>query len=173
MPKEYKWMLYGLDFGFTNDPSVLVKIIFSNGELFFQEIFYKTGLTNSDISALLRSNGISPATEIIADSSEPKSIEDLRRMGWNVRGAVKGKDSIKAGIDLMKQYRLNITAQSLNMIKEFRNYKWKIDNATGRAINEPEDINNHFADAARYGCMYKFSKPILTGAPRALTTFRR
>lgn len=155
-PKDCKWIVYGLDFGFTNDPSALIKIGMHNGWLYMEEIFYRTGLTNQDIGYLLKQNGIQ-SEQIVADSADPKSIEEIRRMGFNIVGAVKGKDSIKTGIDLLQRYTKHITSSSISTIEEFRNYKWKVDKATGKAINVPEDFYNHSMDAIRYAVWYKLN----------------
>ena len=156
-PSDCKWDDFGLDFGYTNDPTSLIRGALHSGELFFDEYLYETGLINSDLDGKMRVFDVGHK-DIIADSADPKSIEDLRRKGWNIRGAVKGQNSILTGIDLMKQYKINVTARSVNMIKEFRNYSWKIDKATGKHINEPGDLFNHALDAARYLCMYKLTR---------------
>ncbi len=156
MPENYKWKIFEIDFGFTNDPSTLIETRYSEGELFHDEHIYRTGLTNSDINSLMKQSGLTSSDEIVADSAEPKSIEDLRRMGWNIRGAIKGKDSVMQGIDLIKQYKHNITKRSTNLIKEWRNYSWAKDKITGENINTPIDLYNHCIDPIRYGCTYKF-----------------
>lgn len=148
-PEQCKWVAYGLDFGFTNDPSSLIKVGFKSGELFQHQLIYERGLTNSDLSKRFREANLQRG-EIIADSAEPKSIEELRRMGWNVKGAYKGKDSVNNGIDLLKRYPMNITASSVDLIDEYRNYTWKKDRATERWLNEPVDKFNHGIDAVRY-----------------------
>ena len=154
-PQNCKWICYGLDFGYVNDPTPLIKVGLFGGELYFDEIFHQYGMTNLDIINALQKNKISSVAEIIADCAEPKSIEEIRRKGYNIRPTVKGKDSILHGIDLMHQYPINVTATSLNMIKEFRNYQWKIDKGTGQPFNEPNDTFNHCIDGCRYGVMYK------------------
>lgn len=139
----------GLDWGFTNDPTAVVKAFKYNGELYLRELIYESGLTNSDISSKLNKLAITRQQTIIADSAEPKSIEDLRRYGFNIEGAQKGADSIVNSIDTLKQFKLNITRDSVNLIKEIRSYKWQTD-PSGRAINKPVDFNNHAIDAVRY-----------------------
>lgn len=146
VPKEAKLVAYGLDFGFTNDPSACGGMYMQDGCLIIDEIFYSTGMLNSDIISALRSAGIS-REEIIADSAEPKSIEEIRRAGFNIKPAIKGSDSVKASIDRLQQYPIKVTARSVNLIKELRNYKWKVD-ATGKAMNEPVDNMNHLIDGA-------------------------
>jgi phage terminase large subunit len=90
---------------------------------------------------------------IVADSAEPKSIEDLRRAGFNIEGANKGADSIRNSIDTLKQFKLNISRQSVNTIKEFRSYKW----VEGKS-NIPVDFNNHSIDAIRYVALNRINK---------------
>jgi phage terminase large subunit len=95
---------------------------------------------------------------VYIDSAEPRLIDELRRMGWNVRGSLKGRDSVNAGIDLLKRYKIFITNDSKNAIQEFRNYKWKEDK-TGKLTNTPEDKNNHIIDAVRYATYSILSRP--------------
>jgi len=149
-PPDAKLLGYGLDFGFTNDPTALVEVRQSNGELFIKSLIYETGLTNQDISARMDTLGISRNEDIICDSAEPKSIEELRRMGWRVEGANKGADSIKNSIDILKRYKMNIVGDSGSLVRELNSYKWKVDKNTGKSINEPLDILNHAIDSIRY-----------------------
>jgi phage terminase large subunit len=96
--------------------------------------------------------------EIWADCAEPKSIRELKDAGWLIRGASKGTDSVRKGIDLMKQYKINITEDSLNIIKDFRYYRWQRDKQTDKLINKPLAGWDHGTDAARYICMMKLGK---------------
>jgi len=95
---------------------------------------------------------------IWADSAEVRLIDELRRMGWNIRPSIKGRDSINAGIDLLKRYKIHLTQDSNNAIQEFRNYKWDEDRS-GKTINKPIDRHNHLIDALRYGTYSILSKP--------------
>jgi phage terminase large subunit len=95
---------------------------------------------------------------IFADSQEVRLIDELRRMGWNIRPSIKGRDSVNAGIDLLKRYKLHITKDSDNAIQEFRNYKWKEDK-NGKMINIPIDGYDHLIDSLRYGTYSILSKP--------------
>jgi phage terminase large subunit len=143
--------IFGQDFGFTNDPSALIDTAVSGSDLYFDEIFYRTQLTNADIIALYKANGIRQAyDEIEADSAEPKSIEEIRRAGFNIKSTEKGPDSIRTGIDTMKQFKIHVTKRSVNLIKELRNYAWVMD-SQGNPTNKPIDAFNHAIDAARYG----------------------
>jgi len=148
---------YGIDFGFTNDPTSMVEVRQQNGELWIKEVIYETGLTNQDISSRMEILGISRGTLIVADSAEPKSIEELRRLRWTVDGVKKGKDSIMFGINLLKGYTINVDAGSKNLIKELEQYRWKVDK-NGDSLNVPIDNYNHAIDALRYLVMHKFSK---------------
>ena len=149
IPAEAQFIAYGLDFGFTNDETGLIAVWKMDGELWIDEMIYETGLTNSDISDKFKTLGVKSTREIIADSAEPKSIEELRRLGWYVTGAKKGPDSIKSSIDILKRYKMNITRNSLNLRKELSRYIWKVEKS-GRSLNEPIDMWNHLIDPLRY-----------------------
>lgn len=148
----------GLDFGFTNDPTAGVRVIRHNGTIYIDELIYETGLTNSDIA-----NKIKPIVNkslIVADSAEPKSIEELTRLGLNVEPASKGKDSVKASIDILQQHEMRVTSRSVNLIKELRTYQWLKDK-NGKLLNEPTDYNNHAIDALRYVALNRINKPVI------------
>ena len=168
-PTDCKWIVFGMDFGYSNDPTTLIKIGMKEGELYLEQLIYQTGLTNTDLNLKLKELNIDRG-EIVADSADPKSIEELKRMGWNIRGAVKGKDSIINGIDLIKRHKCNITKDSLDLIKEWRGYSYLFDKGLNRYTNSPIDLLNHCIDAIRYGCGYKIVKPI--GSPKAFVTRR-
>jgi phage terminase large subunit len=155
IPEGAKFIGTGLDFGFTNDETGVLDVYQQNGELWVDELVYQTGLTNQDIGGRLLELGFNKRKEIIADSSEPKSIEELRRLGWNVQPALKGPDSILASIDIIKRYKINVTRRSVNLRKELNNYKWKDDLKTGKSINEPIDRYNHLIDPLRYVALNK------------------
>jgi phage terminase large subunit len=157
IPPEAKFLSYGMDFGFTNDPTTLVAIYQQGDNIYLKELLYQTGLTNRDIDEKLKFNEIE-RKEVFADSAEPKSIEELYRMGWNIKPATKGQGSVNIGIDMMKRYQLFVTKDSVNMIKEFRNYKWQEDK-NGNILNVPVDMFNHTIDAIRYGLYDKLARP--------------
>jgi phage terminase large subunit len=158
IPQEAKLLSYGLDFGFTNDPSAIVAIYQHGDNLYLDELLYRTGMTNRDLHHHLQSLGLDRRDEIFADSAEPKSIEELHRFGWNVKPTAKGQDSINAGIDILKRHKIFATARSNNLIKELQNYKWTEDK-NGNLLNKPIDVMNHALDAARYAVFNKLSKP--------------
>lgn len=144
---------FGMDFGFTNDPTTLLQVVKQNGELYVDLHLYETGLTNQDIYN--RVKDICQRTKVIADSAEPKSIEELRRLGLNIEGAQKGADSIKNSIDILKRYKINVTRRSQALINELNTYKYKTDKATGNTTNEVVDFMNHAIDALRYVALNK------------------
>jgi phage terminase large subunit len=156
IPNDAEVIGMGLDFGFTNDPTACVMVYRYNGELIIDELLYHKGYTNQDISVYFTQSGISKSVSIVADSAEPKSIEELRRMGWRIEGANKGKDSILNGIDILKRFRINVTSRSANLIKELNAYKWK--EKDGNATNVPIDSFNHGMDALRYLALNKLAE---------------
>ena len=156
IPTEAQLIGMGLDFGFTNDPTACVMVYRYNGELIIDEILYHKGYTNQDIAQFFTQSGINKSVSIVADSAEPKSIEELRRMGWRVEGANKGKDSILNGIDILKRFRFSVTSRSSNLIKELNAYKWK--EKDGNATNVPIDSFNHGMDALRYLALNKLAE---------------
>lgn len=150
IPYGAKLIADGLDFGFTNDPTAFLQVYENNGELWVSELIYETGLTNDQIVVQLRDMSIGRGEEIIADSSEPKSIQEIRNLGFNAVPAQKGPDSVKQSINILKRYKINITQQSAGLRKEIKGYKWKVDKKTGKTLNEPVDFMNHSIDALRY-----------------------
>jgi phage terminase large subunit len=147
----------GMDFGYTNDPTTLVEIWKYNDAIYLNELIYQQGLTNVEIAGLLDQYGVDKYIEIIADSAEPKSIDEIRRYGFNIKPAVKGPDSILNGIDILKRNRIHVTKQSTNLIKELNNYKW-ITDKNGNKLNRPVDMFNHALDAVRYVALLKLKQ---------------
>ena len=148
---------YGIDFGFSNDATSLIKMTLQNGELFIDELIYETGLTNPDIVEYMRDFGLTRTDTIIADSAEPKSIEEIRRSGYNITAVKKGPNSILQGIDILQRYKINITKRSKNIIDEITNYTWMEDKKRGEFINKPVDDWNHALDAMRYIALEKLA----------------
>lgn len=155
LPSIYKSRWLGLDFGFTNDPTALIDVRLSGGELWLDEIEYSPGMTNPDINRKVREEHLQHLT-LVADSAEPKSIQELKNLGLKVEEAKKGPDSIKNGIDILNRYPINVTKRSVNLIRELRNYKWKMD-VNGKPTNTPVDKFNHAIDACRYVGLNKLS----------------
>lgn len=153
IPATAKLQGFGLDFGFTNDPTTLVALYTNDQKRYYRELLYQKGLSNGEIAKLCKS--LNPTNEIIyADSSEPKSIAEIRNYGVNISAVKKGPDSIKFGISIMQEEPFYITSDSNNYIRELRNYKWDKDN-TGKDLNVPVDAFNHCIDGARYVSMMK------------------
>ena len=144
VPEDARLVGIGLDFGYTNDPTAAIEIYNWNGKRIVNELVYRTGMLNSDIAKVLPSGVI-----IYADSSEPKSIDDIKRYGKTIKGVTKGKDSINYGIDVMQQQEYLVTKQSTNLIKELRAYCWDVDKAGNRGRN-PAGGLDHAIDALRY-----------------------
>ena len=158
IPNEYKLLNLGLDFGYTADPTAIVRVYTDGHGFAVDELCYATRLTNSDISKVLRDSGVSRSDVIICDSAEPKSIDEIHAHGFNTHGARKGKDSVKNGIQFLHSRPLLVTARSVNVIKELRNYKWKEDK-NGKQLNEPVDSFNHAIDAMRYAITFNQTNP--------------
>ena len=148
IPADAKLISYGMDFGFTNDPTTLIGVWKSEGKIWVDELLYRTNMTNNDIGNFLKSIQFE-RKELICDSAEPKSIEELRRQGFNVQPALKGADSINIGIDILKRYELCVTKRSTNLIKELRAYQWETDRE-GKLTGKPIDTMNHLIDPLRY-----------------------
>lgn len=157
----------GMDFGYSNDPTTLIRIGVSGRNMYLDELIYETGLTNPDILQRAHTVGVSTQEEVIADNAEPKSIEEIRRgivqaggqrlSGLNIKACVKGPGSINAGISKLAEYRVHYTKRSLNIRREVRNYQWVM--AGGVATNTPIDAYNHALDAVRSAVFTKYSKP--------------
>ena len=147
IPFEARLERYGLDFGYTNDPTAIVAIYYHNGGYILDEITYLKGLSNKDIADILKNK---PMAMVVADSAEPKSIDEITTYGCNIQGSDKGQGSVQQGIQYVQQKRISVTKRSTNLLKEYRNYLWQIDK-DGKVINEPEVVFNHLMDALRYG----------------------
>ena len=144
IPVDAKLIGIGCDFGYTNDPTALIEVYTYNGRRYVNELMYRSGMLNSDIAKVLPKGTI-----VYADSSEPKSIDEIKRYGIMIKGVTKGKDSIKYGIDVMQQQEYFVTSQSENLIKELRSYSWDKDKE-GKKLNKPIEYFNHAIDALRY-----------------------
>ena len=145
IPNEAKLLGYGVDFGYSVDPSTIIEVYNLDGKRILNEICYETGLVNTEIAKRMKSEVIA-----YADSSEPKSIEEIRRTGQKIKGVTKGADSINFGIQIMQSQSYLVTSKSANLIKELRSYCWDKDRKTGAQIGKPVDYMNHAIDAVRY-----------------------
>ena len=149
VPHEARLERRGLDFGYTNDPSALVDIYYYNGGYIIDEKLYQKGMSNKQIADFVL-NLEYPSVMVVADSAEPKSIDELRSYGVNVIPVTKGKDSVYQGIQFVQDQRISITKGSYNVIKEYRNYLFETDK-DGKVTNDPSPVFNHSMDAIRYG----------------------
>ena len=151
---------YGLDFGYTNDPTALVRCLIHTGrkEIWLDEIVYERGLQPSDIAKILKEQGLTAQSgpAVYADSSQPATIDNLNSYGLNVIKCDK-RAKIKEQIGFIHGFDLYVTKRSVHLIKELRNYMWMKNNA-GDFINEPRDLWNHACDAFRYGIYTPFSQ---------------
>jgi len=146
IPLEAKYVLSGLDFGFTNDPTAVIDKYVINNTPIYDEVLYEKQLTNSQIAKRLTDK----KRFIVADSAEPKSITELSYLGLPIVGAKKGVDSVLFGIQTMQDYDVfYVTARSFNLISELRKYRWQTDRL-GNNLNVPIDDFNHAIDAIRY-----------------------
>jgi len=138
-------VVYGLDFGFARDPSAVVEVRKRGQKLWIREIVYQTGLTIEDLSRVMSKAGIPSHAVIVCDSADPRGIETLRRLGWrNVRAAIKGPDSVRAGIDTIRSYQVHADPMSFNLRLEYDNYSYRTGTDT------PADEFNHLLDSLRY-----------------------
>lgn len=146
IPHEARLEKYALDFGYTNDPTAIIALYYYNGGYIIDEIAYQKGLSNKQIADILKSQ---PQAHIVADSAEPKSIDELRLYGLTVLPAQKGKDSVRQGIQFVQRQKISITNRSYNVIDEYMKYLW-LEDRNGRVVNEPQENDNHAMDAIRY-----------------------
>lgn len=142
---DCRLVAYGLDFGYSIDPSACVAVYRKDDQLYLKEIIYERELTNQDLAERLRP--IIGRDEVICDSAEPKSIEEIYRLGLNAKPATKGRDSILNGIDILKRFKINVVSSS-NLRREFRTYKWATDK-NGNSLQKPIG-SDHLLDALRY-----------------------
>ena len=146
VPHEAKLERYGLDYGYTNDPTAILAIYKYNGGFIWDEITYQKGLSNKQIADIILNLELAL---VIPDSAEPKSNDELIAYGINILPAQKGKGSVNQGIQVVQSQRISVTKRSVNIIKEYRNYLWLVDK-NGKILNTPEDGFNHCMDAGRY-----------------------
>lgn len=137
---------YGLDFGYSNDPTAIVEIYKYNDKRILNEVCYQKGLSNSQIAKQI----IDKTVYVYCDSAEPKSIAELQSYGIKAQPVTKGADSINFGIQIMQEQSYLVTSHSTNLINEFRKYAWDKDKRNGTTLNKPIDDFNHAIDAVRY-----------------------
>lgn len=147
IPHEARLERYWLDFGYSNDPAAIGAIYYYNGGYILDEILYQRGLFNKQLADQFSNI---PKALVMADSSEPKAIDEIKSYGVMIQPCVKGSDSIKQGINYVQGQRISVTKQSTNIIKEYRNYMWKTDK-DGKILTVPESGLDHHMDGIRYG----------------------
>lgn len=147
IPHEARLERRGLDFGYSNDPTAIVDIYRHDGGWIFDQLEYRTGMSNREIADLLKTQ---PFVLTCADSAEPKSIDEIRSYGLNLVPAAKGQGSVNQGIQFVQDQRISVTKRSVDLIREYRNYLWEVDR-NGKILNVPVKGNDHALDAVRYG----------------------
>lgn len=156
IPKYARLERRGLDFGYSNDPSSIIDVYYYDGGYILDEVLYRKGMSNKQIADTILAQ--ERQCLVIADSAEPKSIDEIKSYGVNIQPADKGKDSVSHGIQLIQDQKVSMTKRSVNLIKEYRNYLWET-NKDGNVINVPEHTYSHSMDATRYGLVSLLTKP--------------
>lgn len=147
IPHEARLERYGLDFGYSIDPTSIIGIYYYDGGYILNEELYQKGMSNKQIADFINNRD---KAMVVADSAEPKSIDEIKSYGINIIPSQKGQGSVNQGIQYVQQQRISMTKRSLNTIKEYRNYLWKTDK-DGNILNVPDLGFNHSMDAIRYG----------------------
>lgn len=148
--RRRKW--YGIDLGYTNDPTAIVMVCVYGNDMYIDEVCYQTKMLSNDIINACKD--VRDAPEFICESADPRLIDEIYNAGVDIKAVQKFPGSIKAGIMKMQQYRIHITSRSTNIRKEFNNYTWRQDKE-GKWLNEPIDCYNHAIDACRYVVLQK------------------
>jgi phage terminase large subunit len=154
IPNDARLLGYGLDFGYSNDPTAIVEVYKWNDKRIINEICYQKELSNTQIAKFIKTQEY-----CYCDSAEPKSIAELKAFGVNALPVRKGADSINFGIQVMQDENYLITNSSINLINELRKYAWDKDKKTGATLNKPIDMFNHAIDAFRYHEMESIGTP--------------
>lgn len=147
IPHEARLERYGLDFGYSNDPSAIVAIYYYNGGYIVNQVTFQKGLSNKQLADILMNQ---PKALVVADAAEPKSIDEIMSYGISIVAAKKGAGSVNQGIQWVQDKRMSITKRSVDVIKEYRNYLWQTDR-DGKILNVPSHEFSHSMDAIRYG----------------------
>jgi phage terminase large subunit len=148
IPPEARLERYGIDFGWSPDPCAIVAIYYYNGGYILDEVAYQLEMSNREIASTLKNL---PKALCIADSAEPKSIAEVKAYNINILPTVKGADSVRHGIKAVQDQNISVTKQSVNLLKEYRNYLWEVDKDGRTLPGEPDpDCADHALDAARY-----------------------
>lgn len=156
IPYEARLERFALDFGYTNDPTAIVAIYYYNGGYILHELAFQKGMSNRMIADIIKNQEKTALT--VADSAEPKSIDEIRSFGVQILPAEKGKDSVVHGIQIVQDQAVSVTKQSTEIIHEYRNYLWETDD-DGKILNVPEHTYSHSMDAIRYGIVSLLKMP--------------
>ncbi len=148
LPHEARLERYGLDFGYTNDPSAIIAVYYYNGGYILDEVLYANGMSNKQLADTFKDI---PKALIIADSAEPKSIDEIKAFQINIQPTFKGRDSVRNGIQMVQGEKISVTSRSVNLLDEYRSYLWRTDK-DGKFLqpNTPETDSDHAMDALRY-----------------------
>lgn len=147
IPPEARLERYGLDFGYHPDPAAIIAVYYYNGGYILDEVAYQLSMSNRELAETLKNI---PRALVIADSAEPKSIDEIRLYGVNVQPTLKGADSVRHGIHAVQDQKISVTKNSINLLKEYRNYLWAVDREGNTIPGTPEGGNDHALDAVRY-----------------------
>ncbi len=151
IPEQARLIRRGVDFGFTNDPTAIIDVYELDNGFILDELVYRKGMSNKSIADLLLAQK-NNSVLVVADSAEPKSIDEISSYGVNIVGAVKGQGSVMAGIDKVQSQKISVTRRSINTIKAYNNYMFATDR-NGKVLNVPDDSNHEWSnsmDAVRY-----------------------
>ena len=165
---EADFVAFGLDWGYSQDPTAVVAVYKNGNDLYLEEVLYERGLVMNDIITALNKKDIDKSYEIWCDSSEPRSVEELYRSGFNAKPVKKGPDSIKFGISVMQNYNIHILKSSTNLVNEMYAYQYASDKH-GYTTDNPESGLDHLLDAARYVAMMKLTQKATTKGKYAIT----
>jgi len=155
--QDWKWdeVIYGLDFGYTVNPAAVIRVLRRADEFYVEEVIYRSKMVNRELGTEMQKAGINGL--IYPDSAEPKSIQELRNMGFRLIPSEKGPDSVRTGIDFLKSKKIYIARGSENILREHRSYCWKQDKS-GNDMPEPEKANDHAMDAIRYAIFTHYGR---------------
>jgi len=165
---EAEFVAFGLDWGYSQDPTAVVAVYKNGNDLYLEEVLYERGLVMNDIITALNKKDIDKSYEIWCDSSEPRSVEELYRSGFNAKPVKKGPDSIKFGISVLQNYNIHILKSSTNLVNEMYAYQYASDKY-GYTTDNPESGLDHLLDAARYVAMMKLTQKATTKGKYAIT----
>jgi phage terminase large subunit len=165
---DAEFVAFGLDWGYGGDELGLVAVFKEGDNLYLEELIYEKGMVMKDIADRLEKLGINKSYEIFCDSSEPRSIEELYRYGFNAKPVKKGPDSIRFGISVLQNYKLHILKTSTNLINEMYGYQYATDKH-GYTTDTPEGGLDHLLDAARYVGMMKLTQKAVRKGSYAIT----